>query len=493
MSRRWWPTTVRARATVAASLVVAAALTAASFALIGLLENNLLRNAENDARQQAESVAALAATGNLGRVRPLAPGVEFLQVVAANGTVLFSSPRPLAAPGPFRAGPDPVAPVPDPDPVTPVPQRPGLRLHTWKDRPFGREQRVRVAQVVVDTPDGIVTVYAGASLRAADAADDTTTAALAIGMPLLLATVALVTWRVTGRALRPVEEIRAEVAEISDRDLHRRVPVPPTRDEVARLAQTMNTTLDRLEASGIRQRRFIADASHELRSPITVLRTQLEVAMAVRDPDLWPELIGGALEDVERLQQLAADLLLLARIDAAQPVPTVPLDLTELVRDVVEARVGDRVPVGTVLTAGVRVTGNELWLTRIVTNLLDNAQRFAQERVDVVLRTAPGADGAPVAVLEIVDDGPGIPPAERERVFERFTRLDDARSRDQGGAGLGLAIARDLAAHHGGSVAAEPNPRGARLVVRLPSEPSESVPGRRGGRAGGSGTDTAPR
>ncbi|MCX5077352.1 sensor histidine kinase [Streptomyces sp. NPDC054949] len=494
VSRRWWPTTVRARATVAASLVVAAALTAASFALIGLLENNLLRNAENDARQQAESVAALAATGNLGRVRPLAPGVEFLQVVAADGTVLFSSPRPLAAPGPFRAGPVPVAP--GPDPVTPSPQRPGLRLHTWKDRPFGGEQRVRVAQVVVDTPDGIVTVYAGASLRAADAADDTTTAALAIGMPLLLATVALVTWRVTGRALRPVEEIRAEVAEISDRDLHRRVPVPPTRDEVARLAQTMNTTLDRLEASGIRQRRFIADASHELRSPITVLRTQLEVAMAIRDPDLWPELIGGALEDVERLQQLAADLLLLARIDAAQPVPTVPLDLTELVRDVVEARAGDRVPVGTALTAGIRVTGNELWLIRIVTNLLDNAQRFAEERVDVVLRTAPGVDGAPVAVLEIVDDGPGIPPAERERVFERFTRLDDARSRDQGGAGLGLAIARDLAAHHGGSVDAEPSPGGARLVVRLPSPPSVApapATGRRGGLAGGSGTDTPPR
>ncbi|MFJ9074730.1 sensor histidine kinase [Streptomyces sp. NPDC102278] len=472
---------MRARATVGASVVVAAALTAASFALIGLLETNLLRNAENDARQQAESVAALAATGNLGRVRPLAPGVEFLQVVAADGTVLFSSPRPLDGPGPVRAAPDL---------LTPAPQRPGLRLHTWKDRPFGREQRVRVAQVVVDTPDGIVTVYAGASLRVADAADDTTTAALAIGVPLLLATVALVTWRVTGRALRPVEEIRAEVAAISDRDLHRRVPVPATRDEVARLAQTMNTTLDRLEASGIRQRRFIADASHELRSPITVLRTQLEVAMAVRDPDLWPELIGGALQDVERLQHLAADLLLLARIDAAQPVPTVPLDLTGLVRDVVAARAGDRVRVGTSLTGGVRVTGNELWLTRIVTNLLDNAQRFAQERVDVVLSTAAGADGMPVAVLEIVDDGPGIPPAERERVFERFTRLDDARSRDQGGAGLGLAIARDLAAHHGGSVTAEPHPGGARLVVRLPSPPPAPPPtGRRGARAGGRGTD----
>lgn len=460
--QRWWPTTVRARATLGASAVVAAALALAAFALVGLLERDLLRNAENDARQQAESVAGLAAVGNLGRVRPLAPGVDFFQVVSADGRVLLSSPNMLGAP-PLAA---------------PGAARPGTRLRTRSVFPLANGHRQRVAQVVVDTPDGIVMVYAGASLRDVDAADDTTTAALAFGLPLLLATVALVTWRVTGRALRPVEEIRAEVAAISERDLSRRVPVPDTRDEVARLAETMNATLDRLEASGVRQRRFIADASHELRSPITVLRTQLEVALAVRDPELWPELIGGALQDVERLQRLAADLLLLARIDAAQPVSTVPLDLTALVRDTVAARVGDRVRVRADLAPGVRVTGHDLWLTRIVTNLLDNAQRFAVGRVDVVLRTADGPRGG-TAVLDVADDGPGIPAAERERVFERFTRLDDARSRDEGGAGLGLAIARDLAAHHGGSVTAEPASRGARLVVRLPSHgPSAPADGR---------------
>lgn len=282
-------------------------------------------------------------------------------------------------------------------------------------------------------------------------------------MPLLLATVALVTWRVTGHALRPVEEIRAEVAAISDRDLHRRVPVPATRDEVARLAETMNATLDRLEASGIRQRQFIADASHELRSPITVLRTQLEVALAVRDPELWPELIGGALEDIERLQHLAADLLLLARIDAAQPVAAVPLDLTALVREAVEGRLGDRVPVGVDLEADVEVTASALWLGRVVTNLVDNAQRYADRSVGVTLRTT-----ARGAVLEVVDDGPGIPAADRERIFERFTRLDDSRSRDHGGAGLGLAIARDLSTHHGGTLTAEDCAGGARLVLRLP-------------------------
>ncbi|WP_445270779.1 sensor histidine kinase [Streptomyces sp. DSM 41634] len=446
--RRLWPTTVRARATVGASVVVAAALSLASFALLGLLEDNLMRNAENDARRQAEAVAQLAATGKLGRLRAPARGVEFVQVVSADGRVLFASPNLLDVP-----------PLP---PATPGP--PGPRVHTWKVRPFGGEHRQRVVQVITDTPDGPATVYAGASLRDADAADDTTTAALVIGMPLLLATVALVTWRVTGHALRPVEEIRAEVAAISDRDLHRRVPVPATRDEVARLAETMNATLDRLEASGIRQRQFIADASHELRSPITVLRTQLEVALAVRDPELWPELIGGALEDIERLQHLAADLLLLARIDAAQPVAAVPLDLTALVREVVEGRLGDRVPVRADLEADVEVTASALWLGRVVTNLVDNAQRYAERSVDVTLRTT-----ARGVVLEVVDDGPGIPASDRERIFERFTRLDDSRSRDHGGAGLGLAIARDLSTHHGGTLTAEDSARGARLVLRLPA------------------------
>ncbi|MFJ6793499.1 sensor histidine kinase [Streptomyces sp. NPDC091268] len=450
---RWWPTTVRARATAGACLVVAAALGLASFALLALLGTNLRRNAENDARRQAQTVAQLAAAGKLDRVRPVGRGVEFVQVVGADGRILYTSPA-LAGEPPF----------PPPGPGMPAP---GTRSHTRKVRPAEGEHRQRIVQIVTDTPEGIVTVYAGASLRDADAADDTTTAALAIGVPLLLATVALVTWRVTGRALQPVEEIRAEVAAISERDLHRRVPVPATRDEVARLAQTMNATLDRLEASGVRQRRFIADASHELRSPLTVLRTQLEVALAVRDPQLWPELISGALEDIERLQRLSSDLLLLARIDAAQPVAAVPLSLTALVQDTVDARLGDRVPVRTDLAPGVEVSGSGLWLGRIVTNLLDNAQRFADREVRVVLRP-DGAGPAPGAVLEVTDDGPGIAPQDRERVFERFTRLDDARSRDHGGAGLGLAIARDLTAHHGGTLTAEDAPRGARMVVRLP-------------------------
>ncbi|MER6214239.1 HAMP domain-containing sensor histidine kinase [Streptomyces sp. NPDC001674] len=468
LMRRLWPTTVRARATAGAVVVVAAALALASVALLGLLRAGMLRNAERDAEEQAAAVAQLAAGGRLDRMRAPLHGADFVQVVNARGRVLRATPN--------LAGLPPLGP--------PGPPRPGTAFHTWRIRPLGGEHRQRVVQVTTQTPDGLVTVYVGTSLRDVDAADDTTTAALLAGGPLLLALVAWVTWRVTGRALGPVEAIRAEVAGISDRDLHRRVPVPPTGDEVARLARTMNSTLDRLESSGIRQRQFIADASHELRSPLTVLRTQLEVALAVRDPELWPELISGALEDTDRLERLCSDLLLLARIDAAQPAASVRLDLGDLVRDAVDARLGDRVPVRVHAEDGIVVEGSELWLTRVVTNLLDNAQRFADRRVDLTLR-ATGGPGTRTAVLEVRDDGPGIPPADRERVFERFTRLDDARSRDHGGAGLGLAIARDLAAHHGGTLTAEPSPTpGARLLLRLPvAPPSPSPsPGGTGGR-----------
>ncbi|MFE9425005.1 sensor histidine kinase [Kitasatospora sp. NPDC006697] len=444
------PLTVRARATLGASAVVAIALAVASLSLLGLLDANLLHNAEADADAQAAAVAQAAVAGKLDPLLPPTHGADFIQVVSAGGKVLTSSQNLTGRP-----------PI-----VAQRPSVPGTIRSTWDVGPLGDEHRQRVVQVTTETENGLVTVYAGTSLRDADAADNTTSAALLVGVPLLLLTVAGVTWWVTGRALRPVEAIRAEVAEISDRDLHRRVPVPATHDEIARLAVTMNATLDRLESSGRRQRQFIADASHELRSPITVLRTQLEVALAVPDPTGWPELISGALEDTDRLQQLAADLLLLARIDAAEPVSTEPLDLTELVREAVGKRRGDRVPVRAELAPGVRVSGSSLWLTRVVTNLLDNAQRFAEHSVAVRLA---GADGQ--AVLAVTDDGPGIPPADRERIFERFTRLDDARSRDHGGAGLGLAIARDLALHHHGTLTAEDSPRGARLVLRLPLSP----------------------
>jgi len=440
------PRSVRARATVAATAVVALALGLASVALMAMVHASLLRDAEDSATRQAGTVAKLAAQGKLPPVLP--PNeLDYVKVVDAEGRVVAVSPdlvQPKPGfPGLFSGRPAPVV-APPAEVVA---------------------HRQRVVMTTVTGPDGQLTVYAGASLREADAAIEATGLALAVAVPLLLLTVALVTWRVTGRALRPVEAIRAEVAEITGHDLHRRVPVPRTDDEVARLAVTVNATLDRLEEAGRRQRRFIADASHELRSPITVLRTQLEVAAAHPDPALWPDLVHDALEDTVRLQDLAADLLLLARLDAAEPVVTEPLDLAGLCADAIAARGADRVPVTARLAPGTTVLGSRTWLVRLLTNLLDNAQRYADRRIEVELRTEPATR---TAVLEVHDDGPGIPAEDRERIFERFTRLDDARSRELGGTGLGLAIARDLAAHHGGTLTAEPAPRGARFVARLP-------------------------
>ncbi|MGW6710058.1 HAMP domain-containing protein, partial [Streptomyces sp. NPDC054956] len=224
------PRSVRAQATLGASAVVALALGAASVALMGALETNLTRGAQADAERQALNIAALVAAGRLDPVPVPGRGTDFLQVVDAQGRVLAASPN--------LAGRPALAPAP--------PRTPGTVRDTWKGVRVREQHRQRVVQVTTVTSKGLVTVYAGTSLRDADAADDTIMAALFLAVPLLVLVVAAITWRVTGWALRPVEAIRAEVAEIGDRELHRRVPVPHTRDEVARLAVTMNATLDRL-------------------------------------------------------------------------------------------------------------------------------------------------------------------------------------------------------------------------------------------------------
>ncbi|MFD0402662.1 ATP-binding protein [Kitasatospora sp. NPDC127121] len=455
--RRFVPRSVRARATAAAGTVLAAALALAGAGLLTALHADLVASAASATRQQAESVAQLAVQGRLTPVLHAGHGTDFLQAVDAHGTVLAASPN-LAGRTALTAA-----------------HRTGSRTTDDVD-PLYDHHRQRLTAVTADTPGGPVTVYAGASLRAADEALDTTQAALAVACPLLLLIGVVVTWRVTGHALRPVEAIRAEVDAITGRDLHRRVPEPGTADEIARLAATMNAMLDRLEASGRRQRQFIADASHELRSPLAVLRTQLEVADTHPDPAVRAELVHGALQDTDRLQSLATDLLLLARLDAgggAEDRPRQRIDLTGLVAATVLGRPAGPHRRTTDLAPVVAVEGIPLWLGRLLTNLLDNADRHAAGAVHVRL-AADRARG--LAVLDVEDDGPGIPPADRERVFERFTRLDDARSRDEGGSGLGLPIARDIARHHGGTLAVTPTPSGARLTATLPLAAVPSAP-----------------
>ncbi|WP_071659677.1 sensor histidine kinase, partial [Streptomyces humi] len=326
------------------------------------------------------------------------------------------------------------------------------------------------AAVQGTTYDGrTYTVYAGTSLADEKATLDQVSRAMLAALPFLILVVAGVTWLVVRRALRPVEGIRAEMAAITGSgDLTRRVPVPGSRDEIARLARTTNQTLAALEESVERQHRFVADASHELRSPIASLRTQIEVA------DLHPGLLdtGDLHHDVVRLQHLAADLLLLARLDAGEQPGHARLDLTALVREEV-ARRAPSDPVAPDVRADEnlpQVRGSRSQLVRVFGNLLDNAQRHTATAITVTL-----ARSGDEVVLTVADDGHGIAPDDRARVFERFVRLDEARGRDDGGAGLGLAIARDVVRSHGGDLTVTDAPEGgAAFRITLPSAPPDA-------------------
>ncbi|MBT2212055.1 cell wall metabolism sensor histidine kinase WalK [Actinomadura sp. NEAU-AAG7] len=290
-----------------------------------------------------------------------------------------------------------------------------------------------------------LTVYVLVSASDTETAVATVDRLLGWGLPLAVPFVGLIAWFVTGRALRPVEAIRVKMADVSARALDQRVPVPDTGDEITRLARTTNETLDRLEHAHHRQQRFVADASHELRTPLAGLRNSLEIALAYPERTDWPGTVATALADADRLQRLAEDLLLLASPARAAATPS---DLA----DIVEEQIAERAHTGDGPTFTARTTRpalvreSETRLARIVRNLLDNAARHARAQVTV---TVAATDGS--VTLTVADDGPGVPPEERERIFERFVRLDDARTRADGGTGLGLTIVRDLVTGLGGT------------------------------------------
>ncbi len=284
--------------------------------------------------------------------------------------------------------------------------------------------------------------------------------------PALVVLIGIVAWAVTGRALRPVELIRSEVTEITHSSLDQRVSEPRARDEVGRLARTMNEMLDRLQSSSARQRQFVSDASHELRSPVAAIRATGEVALAHPDAADWPVVVRRMLVEDGRMEQIVAELLDLAR-EGESELPNNPVDLDDIaLEEVTRARRDGR----TILTEGVsagRVRGSRELLTRVVRNLLDNAVRHAATTVRVTLR----ADADVTLVVE--DDGPGIAAPDREQVFERFARLDEGRARDAGGLGLGLAMVRTITERHGGTVEItdpiDPDFPGVRIMVTLPA------------------------
>lgn len=438
---------IRARTTAAAVLVVLVALMAAGLGLVTFLERSLRAGVRTEALTRAREIALELRRGAEPTLTTAGdPEEAFVQVLGADGSVVVSSPNVegLAAL------------------VTPAPGD----STTIDDVPF-EEGPFLVASAGATTSQGPVTVVVGRSLEGVAEAARAVTASLVFGTPLLALLVGVVTWRTVGRALAPVERMRGEVEAISATELHRRVPDPPGNDEIARLAATMNRMLERLEQAQARQRRFVSDASHELRSPVASIRQHVELSLTHPETADLEGLAEVVLEENLRLQRIVEDLLLLSRIDEGTlRLREEPVDLDDLVLDEaarLRASTGLRIDAERV-SAG-RVRGDRERLGRLVRNLAENAARHARSAVALSV----GHDGEGV-ILAVEDDGPGIPTTERERVFERFVRLDEARERDAGGSGLGLAIVREVARLHGGSAtASEARLGGARLEVRLPA------------------------
>ena len=445
-----WPGTVRARLTALAALTVLAVLVVAGVLLVAQQRSVLTEALDEGLGQRAAELEALgddvpATVTGLGEDDTMAQ-------VVVDGVVVASSPN--------VAGLDPVAAA--------LP--PGDRITTVDGLPH-EDSRFRLASLASE--DGRRAVLVAGSLDDIDESVATLTRSLLALVPAVAAGVGLLVWWLVGRTLAPVEAIRAEVAHIGGSDRSRRVPVPPGDDEVARLARTMNDMLERIDDVSHRQQQFLADASHELRSPLTRMRAELEVDLAHQgDADLLAT-HRSVLEEAVGLQRLAEDLLLVAREDAgAGPVGEELVALDELVGQVARRLpAGDGVRFDLTEVEPAQVRGDRDALARALSNLADNAIRHAATTVWWTLTSQDGT-----ATLAVVDDGPGIPEADRERIFERFARVDEARSAGVGGAGLGLAIARAIVERHGGQLVLAPghtddatsSGRGARFVVTLP-------------------------
>jgi signal transduction histidine kinase len=452
-NRRWPAVSLRARLTVVATLLVAVALLAGTVLLLVALHRSLIAALDETARQRARDVVALVDSGQLPDPIPVAAGTPLVQVVDADDRVVAAS-----------AGGDRLVPILLPDDVAAV--RDGA-VRTIGGSRLGLSGELRVIGEPADAEEP-QTVLVAMSVAEVEGSLQVVRTAMIVGAPLLVGGFAMVCWLLVGSALRPVAALRRGAEDITTTRQAGRLPVPDADDEVRRLALTLNDMLERLERSSARQRSFVADAAHELRSPLTAIRTQLEVARAHPQQADWPQVSTDALADVERLSRLVDDLLVLARLEDGAVRP--PVEAVDL------AHVADKIVARIVADVSLRREGDDEVIVhadvdavqRVVANLVDNAVRYAATTVTVDVRD--GAGGG--AVVSVADDGPGIPAEQREHVFERFTRLDHARSRDAGGAGLGLAIVRELVRSQGGEVSLEDNAPGLRAVVRLPETPT---------------------
>jgi signal transduction histidine kinase len=444
---------LRLRLTVVATVVLGVGIAAGAVLLVATGSRTLQAAVDSGALGSAREVAALVDADRVPDPLPSGgEGTAAIQVVDAENRVLAAS-----------GGTDRLVPVLRPAEVTAV--RSGRRLVVPGSR-IGLSGPLRVVGVPAGPAAQRQTVVVAVDFGGARSGTKVLALGLAIGAPLLLAVVALAMWWVTGRALQPVESLRRGAAGLTGSG---RLPVPAAQDEIRRLAETLNDMLGRLDAAGARQRAFVSDAAHELRSPLASARTQLEVAAVVDAGTPAGALAADVLLDVERLGRLVDDLLLLARLDEAPRRPREPLDLHALALEVVGRYSTARVPVVLEPCETSCVVSAEAGaVRRVLVNLVDNAVRHARSSVRVSV--GPGW-------LAVTDDGPGIPAADRDRVFDRFTRLDSGRGRDSGGAGLGLAIVRELVAAHGGTVTLGDAGPGLVATARFPDSPATAPTG----------------
>ncbi|HYZ67608.1 MAG TPA: HAMP domain-containing sensor histidine kinase [Mycobacterium sp.] len=439
--------TIRTITTAVATIVVAVAVTVGAVGLVAAARSSMVNEVTESAHKQAAEVVGQLESGRPPVLDVAGSDEQLVQVMTPAGAVVASSPNVGGEPAVARLAPGQSARV-----ITPLDDDPFVAAADSAQTAEG-QRVVVVARALVDVLDTTTLI----------------TRLLIIGLPLLLAVVALTTWFAVGRALAPVEAIRREVDEISAAQLHRRVPQAKADDEIGRLASTMNRMLERLESARNSQRRFVSDASHELRSPITTIRQHAEVALAHPDRVTAAELADVVLAEQQRMQRLVEDLLLLARADEHVPLTREAVDLDDLAFEEghrLRSTTSKRVDTSGVSAA--RVRGDADALRRVFRNVGENAARHAASRVDIAL-----ADLGDDVALTVDDDGPGIPESERERVRQRFVRLDEARSRDDGGTGLGLSIVDEVVTAHGGSMSITRSPLGgARIQVTLPADDS---------------------
>lgn len=440
---------LRTRLTLAATAMSAVGLAIGGVLLLVALDRALLGALDETARRQGEDIATLVESGPLPEPLP-GFGSVVAQVLDDDDRVVASTP-----------GGDRLTPVVAGDDLAAVRAGDAVELDGTR---LGQPEPLRVVGVPTDAAGQPRTVIVAVSLEEQQRSIRFAKIGVFGGVLAVTTALGVLSWLVIVRALRPVDRLRRGAEEITGAGGGHRLPVPAGGDELSRLAVTLNDMLGRLDAAAARQRAFVADAAHELRSPIAALRTELEVALAHPDAVDPHDTAREALVEVQRMARLVDDLLVLAHLDNPRPARRDELvDLGQLAVEVAEGVRDGRADVRVEAGDDVYTRGHRDSLSRVLRNLVDNAVRHASSRVEVAVTTSGGH-----ARVTVSDDGAGVREADRERIFERFTRLDDARDRDAGGTGLGLAIAREIAVAHGGALVVEDAAPGARFVVTLP-------------------------